>query len=42
MLFRSDFKLAPASDVQVLEAKVEGTRLVGKVKNTSTREIASA
>ena len=37
-----DFKLAPASDVQVLEVKVEGTRLVGKVKNTSTREIASA
>jgi hypothetical protein len=37
-----DFKLAPASDVQVLEAKVDGTRLVGKVKNTSTREIAGA
>ena len=37
-----DFKLAPTSDVQVLEAKVDGTRLVGKVKNTSTREIARA
>jgi hypothetical protein len=37
-----DFKLAPASEVQVLEAKVDGTRLVGKVKNTSTREIAGA
>jgi hypothetical protein len=37
-----DFKIAPASDVQVLEAKVEGTRLVGKVKNTSTKEIAGA
>ena len=37
-----DFKLAPTSDVQVLEAKVDGTRLVGKVKNTSTREIAGA
>jgi hypothetical protein len=37
-----DFKLAPASDLQVLEAKVDGTRLVGKVKNTSTTEIAGA
>ena len=37
-----DFKLAPASDVQVLEARVDGTRLVGKVKNTSTKEIAGA
>jgi hypothetical protein len=37
-----DFKLAPPSDVQVLEAKVDGTRLVGKVKNTSSREIAGA
>jgi len=37
-----DFKLAPTSDVQVLEAKVDGTRLVGKVKNTSAREIAGA
>ena len=37
-----DFKLAPASDVQVLEARVDGTRLVGTVKNTSTKEIAGA
>jgi hypothetical protein len=37
-----DFKLAPASDVQVLEARVDGTRLVGRVKNTSTRAIAGA
>ena len=37
-----DFKLAAASDVQVLEARVDGTRLIGKVKNTSTREIAGA
>ena len=37
-----DFKLAPSSDVQVLEARVDGTRLIGKVKNTSTREIAGA
>ena len=37
-----DIKLAPASDVQVLEAKVDGTRLVGKVKNPSTRAIAGA
>ena len=37
-----DFKLAPASDVQVLEARVDGTRLVGKVKNTSTKEIDGA
>ena len=37
-----DFKLAPLSDVQVVEARVDGARLVGKVKNTSTREIAIA
>jgi hypothetical protein len=37
-----DFRLAPISDVQVLEARVDGTRLVGKVKNTSTRQIAIA
>ena len=37
-----DFKLAPSSDLQVLEARVDGTRLVGKVKNISVREIASA
>jgi hypothetical protein len=37
-----DFKLAPSSDVQVLELNVDSTRLAGKVKNTSTREIAAA
>src|ERR1017187_7348694 len=37
-----DFKLAPTPDVQVLEARVDGTRLIGKVKNTSTKEIAGA
>jgi hypothetical protein len=37
-----DFKLGPSSAVQVLEAKVDGTRLVGKVKNSSTKEIATA
>ena len=37
-----DFRLAPASEVQVIEARVDGTRLVGRVKNTSTRQIASA
>ena len=36
-----DFKLAPAPEVQVLEARVDGTRLSGKVKNTSAREIAA-
>ena len=35
-----DIKLAPPSDVQVLEIKVDGSRLVGVVKNTTTREIA--
>jgi hypothetical protein len=37
-----DFKLAPPSDVQVLEIKVVGSRLVGVLNNTSTREIAAA
>src|ERR1022692_93808 len=37
-----DFKIAPASDVQVLEAREDGTRLIGKVKNTSTRQNAGA
>ena len=37
-----DFKLAPSSDVQVLEITVDGTRVAGRVKNTSTREIAIA
>jgi hypothetical protein len=35
-----DIRLLPASDVQVLEVKVEGLRVVGVVKNTATREIA--
>jgi hypothetical protein len=37
-----DFKLGPSSDVQVVEIRVDGTRLIGKVKNTTTREIGSA
>jgi hypothetical protein len=37
-----DFKLVPPSDVQVLEIKVAGSRLVGVLRNTSTREIAAA
>ncbi len=36
-----DIKLAPASDVQVLEVRVEGTQLVGSVKNTTEHPIAS-
>jgi hypothetical protein len=34
-----DIKLAPGSDVQVLEVHVEGTRVVGSVRNTSARDI---
>jgi hypothetical protein len=37
-----DIQLAPATDVQVLEIRVEGARLVGVVKNTTTSEIAVA
>jgi hypothetical protein len=37
-----DFKLVPPSDVQVLEIKVVGSRLVGVLKNTTAREIAVA
>ena len=37
-----DFKLSPPSVVQVLEARVDGTRVVGKVKNTSAKAIAAA
>jgi hypothetical protein len=37
-----DFKLAPPSVVQVVEARVDGMRLVGKVKNTSAKAIAVA
>jgi hypothetical protein len=35
-----DIQLAPSTDVQVIEIKVEGNRLVGKVRNTTSREIA--
>ncbi len=35
-----DIKLAPPADVQVIELQVEGWRLVGAVKNNTTREIA--
>ena len=37
-----DLKLGPPSDVQVVEVKVVGSRLIGKLKNTTTREIAVA
>jgi len=37
-----DIKLVPASDVQVVEIKVDGMRLSGKVKNTTAREVAFA
>ncbi len=37
-----DLKLAPPSDVQVIEVRVDGSRLVGVVKNTTAREIAVA
>ena len=37
----TDIKLQPSSDVQVLEVRVEGSRLVGVVKNTTAREIAA-
>ena len=37
-----DFKLKPASDVQVVEIRVVGSRLVGVLKNTSARDIAAA
>lgn len=35
-----DIQLPLATDVQVIEIKVEGSRLVGVVKNTTRREIA--
>lgn len=35
-----DTLLVPPSDVEVLELKLDGSRLVGVVKNTGTREIA--
>ena len=34
-----DIKLAPASDVQVLEIRVDGSQVVGAVRNTSARDI---
>ena len=34
-----DIQLAPPGDVQVLEIRVDGSRLVGVVKNTTTRQI---
>jgi hypothetical protein len=37
----TDIQLQPSSDVQVLEVRVEGSRLVGVVKNTTAREIAA-
>lgn len=37
-----NLKLAPPSDVQVIEVRVDGSRLVGVVKNTTAREIAVA
>jgi hypothetical protein len=37
-----DLKLAPPPDVQVVEVRVDGSRLVGLVKNSTTREIAAA
>ena len=37
-----DLKPAPPADVQVLEVRVDGSRLVGVVKNTTAREIAVA
>jgi len=35
-----DLKLGPASDVKVLEIRVESAQLVGSVQNTGAREIA--
>ena len=37
-----DLKPTPPADVQVLEVRVDGSRLVGVVKNTTAREIAVA
>jgi hypothetical protein len=37
-----EFKATPESDVQVVEVKVEGSRVVGVVRNSSPREIALA
>ncbi len=35
-----DVKFTPPSEVQVIEVKVDGARVVGVVKNTTAREIA--
>jgi hypothetical protein len=40
MQIPKDIKLAPASEVQVLEIRVDGSQVVGTVLNTSAREIA--
>lgn len=37
-----EFKTTPDSDVQVVEVKVEGSHVIGVVRNTSTREVALA
>lgn len=37
--FGKDIKFPPPSDVRVLEVRVDGTRLIGAVLNTSTRKI---
>ena len=37
-----DLKFTPPSDVQVIEVRVDGSRVVGVVKNTTAREIAVA
>lgn len=39
-IMNKDIELAPPSEVQVLELKVDRSRLVGVLKNNTTREIA--
>src|ERR1035441_9764489 len=39
MQLPKDIKLGPVSDVQVLEIRVDGSQLVGAVRNTSARDI---
>ena len=39
MQMPKDIKLGPVSDVQVLEIRVDGSQLVGAVRNTSARDI---
>jgi hypothetical protein len=36
-----DIQLAPPTDVQVLEIRVDGSKLVGVVKNTTKNEIGA-